>query len=125
MKAAPQFDSTTGEITLQLGGQPRTLAFNMGTLIQFSSLYKGGLQEALGSFADNEVLALSRLSYFALRARKHLNDLPAYFDEDIATEWIGALLLQDPEGLTALTAALAKSLEQVGNKKGAPVQKVA
>ncbi len=115
----------TGEITLPLGGQPRTIAFNMGTLIGFSGLYKGGLTEAFQAMADNELVAMAQLVYFGLRARKHVNELPAHFDEDLATEWIGELMLENPEGFKQLAGALADSLQAVGNKQGATAKKKA
>lgn len=117
MKASPL--ATSGEITLSLGGQPRTLAFNMGTLINFSSGYKGGLPEAFQVMADNELVATAQLVYYALRARKHVNNLPAEFDVDIATEWLGEMILTDEAGFKQLGTALGESLQAVGNKMGA------
>lgn len=109
----------TGDVTLVLGGQPRTVGFTMGALLEFVGLQKGDLQQAIETLSDGNPDAITPLVYTGLKARKKVNALPADFDLDMAREWVAEVVFLRPEELAGLMQALTASFQDLGNRRGA------
>jgi hypothetical protein len=106
----------TGEVTLALGGQPRTVAFTMGALLEFVGLQKGDFQSAIDSLSSGNPDAITPLVYCGLKARRKANSLPADFDVETAREWVAEIVFLHPDELVPLMNAL--SFAELGNRKG-------
>ncbi|MCC2547717.1 hypothetical protein LJY25_14775 [Hymenobacter sp. BT175] len=112
----------TGEVTLSLGGKPRTVAFTMGALLEYVGLQGGDLSAAIDSLGSGNPDAITPLVYCGLKVRRKVNALPADFDLDTAREWVAEVLFLRPDELTPLMEALTASFQELGNRKGLPTE---
>ncbi|MBG8552357.1 hypothetical protein [Hymenobacter guriensis] len=113
-----QTQPQTGDVTLELGGRPRTVGFTMGALLEYVGLSGVDLQDAIERLTSGNPDAITPLVYCGLKARRKVNALPADFDLETAREWIAEVLFTRPDQLTPLMEALTASFQELGNRMG-------
>ena len=102
-----------GRLTLELGGQERTLKFGMNTLALFGQLHMDSPADFAEQFTKNTFGALRDMVYCALRVSKG-NQLPADFDQYLTGEWLDDLQEDNPAGWAQVQAVMLHALS-LGN----------
>ena len=102
-----------GRLSLQLGGQERTLKFGMNTLALFGQLHMDSPADFAEQFTKNTFGALRDMVYCALRVSKG-NNLPPDFDQYMTGEWLDDLQEDNPEGWAQVQSVMLHALS-LGN----------
>ena len=98
-----------GRLTLELGGQERTLKFGMNTLALFGQLHMDTPGDFSDQFSKNTFGALRDMVFCALRSVKG-NSLPDDFDQDMTGEWLDDLKIDNPDGWQQIQEVLLHSM---------------
>lgn len=111
MNIAPAADLNLrrGRLTLELGGQERTLKFGMNTLALFGQLHMDTPGDFAEQFSKNTFGALRDITFCALRVAKG-NHLPDDFDQETTGDWLDDLRADNPEGWEQIQLVLLHSM---------------
>jgi hypothetical protein len=111
MNIAPAADLNLrrGRLTLELGGQERTLKFGMNTLALFGQLHMDTPGDFAEQFSKNTFGALRDITFCALRVVKG-NHLPDDFDQETTGDWLDDLRADNPEGWEQIQLVLLHSM---------------
>lgn len=113
---APQPAGRRGEITLKIGGAPRTFRFGMNALIAFSQMHAGGPAAFSTIFDSNPLLGLRDMAYCGLLGS---DGLPEDFGPEVVGDWIWEIEQKDWNRVQdVMLSALTP-----GNGKGATTSK--
>jgi hypothetical protein len=107
--AAPILNLRRGTITLEIGGQLRTLKFGMNTLAAFGQLHMDSPADFSEQFTKNPLGALRDMVYCALSVTKG-NELPADFDLNTSGDWIDELRADNPDAWPQIQQVMLHSL---------------
>ena len=98
-----------GRLTLEIGGQERTLKFGMNTLALFGQLHMDSPGDFAEQFSKNTFGALRDIVYCGLRVVKG-NSLPDDFDPETTGDWLDDLKDENPDGWQQIQTVLLHSM---------------
>ena len=98
-----------GRLTLEIGGQARTLKFGMNTLALFGQLHMDAPGDFAAQFSTNPFGALRDITFCALRVVKG-NNLPDDFDQETTGDWLDDLKEDNPDGWQQIQEVLLHSM---------------
>lgn len=109
LNVQPSAPSYAGEVTVALGGQPRTFRLGLNTLRDYTALTgtpAGGFAADLARDLSNTIVSLV---YCAVKRYTPAEQLPADFAVDHVADWIDAMSSEDADRLAEAVLASVRT----------------